>query len=92
MSAEVQVMAWEILVGGKFYGPAPDFAFVVKVLLGGGALPCDAPQQPGAAKHMLLPALAESLRAMLQRDPAQRPPLSQVLPIWEAVLADLQRS
>lgn len=77
------MIAWELFTKRKFYGPAPDFKWVVKVLMGEERLPSEAvPLAPEVRERLGNSRFRNVFLSMLSRDPAQRPSVAQLLASW----------
>ena len=83
-SGAVQVIAWELFTGSKFYGPAPDLQYVVRVLAGEQQLPSEAELAPQVKKRLGNSMFRATFLSMLHRDPQQRPSIRQLLTSWES--------
>lgn len=77
-------MAWELFTGRKFYGPAPDLQYVVKVLAGEQLLPSEIELPPDIKKRLGNSMFRATFLSMLHRDPQQRPSMRQLLTSWES--------
>lgn len=81
------MIAWELFTKRKFYGPAPDFKWVVRVLMGDEPLPSEVPLQPDVKERLGNSRFRNTFLSMLSRDPTQRPTVSQLLNSWNSVFS-----
>lgn len=81
------MIAWELFTKRKFYGPAPDFAWVVRVLMGEEPLPSEAPLLPEVRERLGNSRFRSVFLSMLARDPEQRPSVAQLLTSWNSVFS-----
>eukprot|EP00892_Ulva_mutabilis_P001194 jgi/Ulvmu1/11075/UM007_0257.1 len=81
------VIAWELFTKRKFYGPAPDFKWVVRVLMGEEPLPSELPLLPEVREKLGNSRFRNVFLSMLARDPAARPSVSQLLTAWNSVFS-----
>jgi serine/threonine protein kinase len=81
----VQIMSWELLTKTKFYPPDADVTVVLDTLK--GQLPLASEQPLSAEVHRGLgnKTYRETVVAMLNRDPQQRPTVSQLVHDWMSV-------
>ena len=81
------MIAWELFTKRKFYGPAPDFKWVVRVLMGEEPLPSELPLLPEVKEKLGSSRFRNVFLSMLARDPEQRPSVSQLLTSWNSVFS-----
>ena len=84
-SANMQIMAWELLTQSKFYGPDADMQTLIDTLTGTQPLPSELPLSPRVRRGLGNRAYRDSIMCMLSRDPAARPPVAEVARRWAAV-------
>lgn len=78
-------MTWEMLTGTKFYGNEPDMGDVVDALVGEKPFASEQELSAEVRKGLGNATYRESVIAMLSRDPAQRPTMSELVHRWTNV-------
>jgi hypothetical protein len=74
-------MCWELLTGRRYYGARATACGVIDALEGRAELPSEGALAPDAEAALRAPRLRASILAMLSRDAAQRPAVSDVLAV-----------
>ena len=82
----LQVMTWELLTKTKFYGEDADMAAVVDTLTGKTALASERDLTPSVYRGLANQTFRTTVVAMLQRDPAQRPKMADLVHSWQSIL------
>jgi serine/threonine protein kinase len=88
----LQVIAWELFTGRKFYGPAPDLQFTMRVLQGELPLPTEQELPPDIRKRLGNSMLRATFMSMLHRDPQMRPSMRQLLSSLESFFSQTRPS
>ena len=82
----LQVMTWELLTKTKFYGEDADMAAVVDTLTGKTALASERDLTLEVYRGLANQTFRTTVVAMLQRDPAQRPTMADLVHSWQSIL------
>ena len=82
----MQVMTWELLTKTRFYGNNANMATVVDTLLGKTALASERELTLEVYRGLVNPVFRATVVAMLQRDPAQRPTMADLVRSWQGLL------
>lgn len=86
------VMAWELFTGQKFYGPAPDLQFVMRMLSGEQPLPSEMELPADTKKRLGNSMFRATFLSMLHRDPQLRPSMRQLLSSWESFFSQTRQN
>ena len=78
-------MAWELLTNTKFYGEDADMNAVVDMLTGKTVLASERDLTPEVHRGLANSTFRTTVVAMLQRDPAQRPKMADLVHSWQSV-------